>query len=36
MLYHEITSGKINRENLALLEHKNNIFSDIDFRIYAG
>ena len=36
MLYHEITSGRINKETLALLELKNNIFSDIDFRIYAG
>jgi 1,4-alpha-glucan branching enzyme len=36
MLYHEITTGRISREHLALLEHKNNIFSDIDFRIYAG
>ena len=35
ILYHEITSGKINRENLALMEHKDNIFSDLDFRIYA-
>jgi 1,4-alpha-glucan branching enzyme len=35
-LYHEITSGRINRERLAFLERKNNIFSDIDFRIYAG
>jgi 1,4-alpha-glucan branching enzyme len=34
-LYHEITAGKINRGHLALLEHKNNIFSDIDFRVYA-
>ena len=35
-LYQEITSGRINRERLAFLERKNNIFSDIDFRIYAG
>jgi len=35
-LYHEITSGRINRERLSFLELKNNIFSDIDFRIYAG
>ena len=35
-LYHEITSGRINRERLAFLEFKNNIFSDMDFRIYAG
>jgi 1,4-alpha-glucan branching enzyme len=34
-LYHEITSGRINREHLVSLEYKNNIFSDIDFRIYA-
>ena len=34
-LYHEITSGRINREHLTHLEHKDNIFSDIDFRIYA-
>ena len=34
-LYNEITSGRINREHLAILEHKDNIFSDIDFRIYA-
>jgi 1,4-alpha-glucan branching enzyme len=34
-LYHEITSGRINRERLIFLERKNNIFSDIDFRIYA-
>jgi len=34
-LYHEITSGRINGERLAFLERKNNIFSDIDFRIYA-
>ncbi len=35
-LYQEITSGSINRERLTFLEHKDNIFSDIDFRIYAG
>jgi 1,4-alpha-glucan branching enzyme len=35
-LYHEIISDKISREHLAFLELKNNIFSDIDFRIYAG
>jgi len=35
-LYHEIISGRISREHLVLLELKNNIFSDIDFRIYAG
>jgi 1,4-alpha-glucan branching enzyme len=34
-LYHEITAGRINGEHLAFLELKNNIFSDIDFRIYA-
>jgi 1,4-alpha-glucan branching enzyme len=34
-LYHEITSGRINRDHLAFLERKNNIFSDIDFRIYS-
>jgi len=36
VLYHEISTGTISREHLALLEQKNNIFSDIDFRIYAG
>lgn len=36
ILHHEITSGRINREALALLEHKDNIFSDMDFKIYAG
>ncbi|MFZ2198350.1 MAG: 1,4-alpha-glucan branching protein domain-containing protein, partial [Thermodesulfovibrionales bacterium] len=36
ILYHEITTGRISREHLALLEHKDNIFPDIDFRIYAG
>lgn len=35
-LYHEINSGRINKEHLAALEQKDNIFSDIDFRIYAG
>ncbi|RPI32801.1 MAG: DUF1957 domain-containing protein [Nitrospiraceae bacterium] len=34
-LYHEITAGSINRDHLAFLERKNNIFSDIDFRMYA-
>jgi 1,4-alpha-glucan branching enzyme len=34
-LYHEITSGKIDSAHLVLLEEKNNIFSGIDFRIYA-
>ncbi len=34
-LYQEITSGSINREHLAFLEQKNNLFPDIDFRIYA-
>ncbi len=36
VLYHEISAGRINRDHLAFLESKNNIFSDIDFRIYAG
>ncbi|MDH4232851.1 MAG: DUF1957 domain-containing protein [Nitrospirota bacterium] len=35
-LHHQIASDRIDREQLALLERKNNIFSDIDFRIYAG
>jgi 1,4-alpha-glucan branching enzyme len=34
-LYHEITTGRINNEHLACIEHKDNIFSDIDFRIYS-
>jgi 1,4-alpha-glucan branching enzyme len=34
-LYHQISSGNINREYLVGLERKNNIFSDIDFRVYA-
>jgi 1,4-alpha-glucan branching enzyme len=34
-LYRAITSCRINREYLAYLEQKDNIFSDIDFRIYA-
>jgi 1,4-alpha-glucan branching enzyme len=34
-LYQEITSGGINREHLAFLEQKNNLFPDIDFRSYA-
>jgi 1,4-alpha-glucan branching enzyme len=34
-LHDEITSGKINRGELIRLEEKNNIFSGIDFRIYA-
>jgi 1,4-alpha-glucan branching enzyme len=35
-LYREITARTISREHLAFLEQKNNIFSDIDFRVYAG
>lgn len=36
MLSREIASGRIRKEHLALLEQKNNLFPDIDFRIYAG
>ena len=32
----EIDSGHINRKNLSVLESKNNIFRDIDYRIYDG
>ncbi len=35
-IHDEISSGRINKERLAVLEQKNNIFPDIDFRIYAG
>ena len=35
-LHHAITSGKINRTYLVHLEQKNNIFANIDFRVYAG
>jgi len=35
-LYPEITSGRISRKHLALLEHKDNIFADIDFRYTPG
>ncbi len=33
-LHRDITSGRINRELLSRLETKNNIFRDIDYRIY--
>lgn len=35
-LQREIDSGHINRKNLSALESKNNIFRDIDYRIYNG
>jgi 1,4-alpha-glucan branching enzyme len=36
VLHREISEGKINKTNLARLELINNIFPDIDYRIYAG
>ncbi len=35
MLHKEITSKHINGSNLSLLENKNSIFPDINFRIYS-
>jgi 1,4-alpha-glucan branching enzyme len=34
-LHKEISSGRIDRTHLLRLEQKNNIFGEIDFRIYA-
>jgi 1,4-alpha-glucan branching enzyme len=33
-LYDDITSGKINEQWLGEIEHRDNIFPDIDYRVY--
>ena len=35
-LYHQITENRINPHFLKVLEERNNIFPNLDFRIYAG
>jgi 1,4-alpha-glucan branching enzyme len=34
-LYKELRSGNIEVDNLALLEQRDNLFPDVDFRLYA-
>jgi 1,4-alpha-glucan branching enzyme len=35
-LYHDITDSRINDQWLKEVEHRDNIFPDVDYRIYRG